>query len=61
LDGNAELATFCQVLEHAVIRSVEQGFMTKDLALCVSGGKEVTKEFYMYTEDYIEKVAEILA
>lgn len=35
--------------------------MTKDLALCVSGGKEVTKEFYMYTEDYIEKVAEILA
>ena len=35
LDNNAELAAFCQALERAVIKTVEDGFMTKDLAICV--------------------------
>jgi len=37
LDKNARLAQFCHDLEAACVDSVEQGFMTKDLALCVKG------------------------
>ena len=41
LDQNSELALFCLNLEQAVIATVESGKMTKDLALCISGGKNV--------------------
>lgn len=39
LDDNEELAKFCQDLEAAVIKTVEKGHMTKDLAICVHGSK----------------------
>lgn len=32
-----ELTKFCQDVEAAVIKTVENGFMTKDLAICVHG------------------------
>ena len=35
LDKNKELLNFCQTLERSVIQSVEEGFMTKDLAICI--------------------------
>jgi hypothetical protein len=37
----AELARFCTDLEKAVISTVEQGHMTKDLAICVHGTTKV--------------------
>jgi isocitrate dehydrogenase len=37
LDNNTELANFCKVLENVVIKTVECGKMTKDLALLIEG------------------------
>ena len=34
--------------------------MTKDLALCISGGKEVSKDKYLTTDAFIEKCAQTL-
>jgi isocitrate dehydrogenase len=39
LDKNDSLAKFCDSLEDACIDTVNQGFMTKDLALCIHGEK----------------------
>lgn len=36
-DGNDELKIFAEKLESSVIECVEQGYMTKDLAICVLG------------------------
>jgi isocitrate dehydrogenase len=54
------LTNFCETLERAVILTVERGFMTKDLALCVSEGKEVPRSKYTSTEEFMNKCAEIL-
>lgn len=35
LDNNAALDKFCKDMEKAIIETVERGFMTKDLAICV--------------------------
>ena len=47
LDGNLELATFADTLEDVVIKSVEAGHMTKDLAALVGPDQawETTEEF----------------
>ncbi|MCY7412649.1 MAG: NADP-dependent isocitrate dehydrogenase [Salinibacterium sp.] len=47
LDNNTELAAFVDTLEDVVIKSVEAGHMTKDLALLVGPGQkwETTEEF----------------
>lgn len=37
LDNNPALSQFVQLLEDACVETVERGFMTKDLALCVKG------------------------
>lgn len=60
LDGNQKLHVFCETLERAVIQSVKDGFMTKDLALCVSEGKPVGKDKYLTTQEYIDKVESYL-
>jgi isocitrate dehydrogenase len=59
LDNNAELKVFCEKLEAATVESVETGFMTKDLALLVHGPK-ADRSTYLNTQDYIDKIAEIL-
>ena len=38
LDGNTALEKFASSLEEACIDTIEGGFMTKDLAICVKGG-----------------------
>ena len=43
-----------------MIESVEQGFMTKDLAICVLNTNDVPRSSWLNTQDYINKVAEIL-
>ncbi|CAN5129673.1 NADP-dependent isocitrate dehydrogenase [soil metagenome] len=47
LDGNQALIDFANTLEDVVIKSVEDGHMTKDLALLVGPGQkwETTEEF----------------
>lgn len=35
--------------------------MTKDLALCISGGKAVDRSKYMTTTEFINKIAENFA
>jgi len=56
LDGNAKLAQFADLLESATIRSVEEGFMTKDLALIVHNTNEISREKYVNTQEFIYNV-----
>ena len=60
LDNNGELMNFCLLLEEAVIITVERGFMTKDLALCVSGTQNVARSAYCTTEEFMRKCEETL-
>jgi len=61
LDNNEELAKFCKSLEDSCIETVESGFMTKDLALCIKGTIEnVTRSDYCSTEEFLNKVTETL-
>jgi len=53
------LAKFCETLEEAVVETVRNGFMTKDLALCVSHGEPVGEDKYLTTNDFLDKVEEI--
>lgn len=41
LDNNIFLGNFCETLEKSVIRTVENGFMTKDLAMIVHGSSNL--------------------
>ena len=52
MDATPEVRKFAQTLERVVIETVEQGFMTKDLALLVG-----PDQGYLTTEGFIEKVA----
>jgi isocitrate dehydrogenase len=60
LDNNDKLAKFAQALEAAIIESVEAGFMTKDLAICVHGTMDVARDTYLNTEEFMNKIAEAL-
>jgi isocitrate dehydrogenase len=59
LDGNEELIRFAGLLEQSCIDAVEQGNMTKDLALLVYGDK-VTPDRYLTTEEYFDAIENIL-
>jgi len=49
LDHNEKLAKFSKTLEEVIVESVEAGFMTKDLAICVAGTMEVPRDKYQIT------------
>ncbi len=51
LDDNEELKNFANLLEKVCIRTVEKGFMTKDLALLVG-----PKQSWLNTQDFISKI-----
>ncbi|MDP9102471.1 MAG: NADP-dependent isocitrate dehydrogenase [Pseudomonadota bacterium] len=55
LDNNPELAKFAHTLEKVCVDTVEQGFMTKDLALLVGD-----EQSWLTTEGFLDKVAENL-
>jgi isocitrate dehydrogenase len=59
LDNNPALTKFCNDLEASCIETVEAGFMTKDLALCVHG-EGLKREHYLNTVDFMNKIAENL-
>lgn len=60
LDHNKELEHFCHTLEATIIETVEKGFMTKDLAICVLDTTNVPREKYCETIEFIKKIAEFL-
>ena len=52
LDGTPEVARFAETLEDVVVKTVESGHMTKDLAALI--GKE---QAYQTTEEFMESLA----
>jgi isocitrate dehydrogenase len=56
LDGNQPLIDFCHKLEAVCVETVEAGFMTKDLAVCIHGNKVNHGEHYLNTEEFLEKL-----
>jgi len=55
LDDNTALANFASTLEKVTVQTVEDGFMTKDLALLVGPDQQ-----WLTTMGYLEKVDEYL-
>ncbi|HRN49323.1 MAG TPA: NADP-dependent isocitrate dehydrogenase, partial [Niabella sp.] len=60
LDGNQELIDFANKLEAVCIETVEEGKMTKDLAVCIHGNKVKLGEDYLNTEDFLAAIDENL-
>jgi len=58
LDGNADLTKFALALEKACVDCVDSGKMTKDLAGCIYGLKNVKPEHYLNTMDFLDAVDE---
>jgi len=59
LDNNPQLIKFVEELETACIETVETGFMTKDLAICIHGNS-VKRENYLNTQEFLDKIAQVL-
>lgn len=55
LDNNQELIDFSTKLEEVCIETVENGHMTKDLALLIHGNN-LTKENYLNTEEFLNEL-----
>ncbi|MEZ5684851.1 MAG: NADP-dependent isocitrate dehydrogenase [Paracoccaceae bacterium] len=57
LDGNTELMTFAETLERVTVQCVEDGFMTKDLALLVGPDQRwlTTMGFLEKIDSYLDK------
>ena len=55
MDDNAALMNFAETLEKVTVKAVEDGYMTKDLALLVGPDQK-----WMTTMGYLEKVDEYL-
>eukprot|EP00993_Chasmostoma_nieuportense_P000566 NODE_1521_length_1474_cov_183.694135_g1442_i0.p1 GENE.NODE_1521_length_1474_cov_183.694135_g1442_i0~~NODE_1521_length_1474_cov_183.694135_g1442_i0.p1 ORF type:complete len:420 (+),score=97.28 NODE_1521_length_1474_cov_183.694135_g1442_i0:57-1316(+) len=60
LDGNLRLKHFVQTLEQTCVETIEQGIMTKDLAICVHGS-QVQRSQYADTQAFLEAIARNLA
>jgi len=61
LDENAELKYFATSLEEVCIETIESGFYTKDLAICIKGLANTKREDYLNTHQFMDKLAENLA
>ncbi|UXI18237.1 hypothetical protein NH340_JMT04180 [Sarcoptes scabiei] len=59
LDSNQALANFAEKLEKVCVKTIESGFMTKDLALCAKGSG-ITRSDYLNTFEFLDKLAENL-
>lgn len=58
LDGNNDLIRWSHLLEKACIDTIESGKMTKDLAGCIHGLKNVKPGMYLNTNDFLEAINE---
>ena len=54
LDNLPELNKFCENLEAATIEAVENGEMTKDLAICIQNRNDVPRSSYLNTFEFIQ-------
>lgn len=55
LDGNKPLVDFADKLEETCIETVENGFMTKDLAMLIYGDK-LERSHYLSTQDFLAEI-----
>ena len=55
LDNNNELIDFCKTLETVCIETVENGQMTKDLALLIHG-KSLNRSHYLNTQEFLDAI-----
>ena len=55
LDKNNDLISFCNALENVCIKTVENGKMTKDLALLIHNEK-LNESDYLNTEDFLFEI-----
>lgn len=60
LDSNQPLVEFAQKLENVCVETIESGFMTKDLAICIKGMANVKREDYLETFEFMDKLSENL-
>lgn len=61
LDDNQALIQFSKNLETVCVETIEAGFMTKDLALCIKGSiDKVLRSDYLNTFEFLDKLAENL-
>lgn len=62
LDDNKPLKEFSEKLEKVCVDTIEAGFMTKDLAICVKGSADAVKRTdYLNTFEFLDKLAENLS
>ena len=61
LDNIPELHKFCESLEAATIEAVENGEMTKDLAICVHNTNTPNRNTYLNTLEFIQAVGKRVA
>lgn len=61
LDDTPELARFAKSLEAACVDTVDSGKMTKDLAGCIHGLKNLKEGMFLHTNDFLEAIREDLA
>src|SRR5579872_6041391 len=55
LDNTPDLIRFADTLEKVCVQTVEDGFMTKDLAM-LAFGNDVKEGKYLYTEDFLDAI-----
>jgi len=60
LDNNPELAKFATALEAVCVETIESGFMTKDLAICIKGMANTQRSDYLNTFEFLDKLADNL-
>ncbi|KAL1464620.1 hypothetical protein WDU94_004250 [Cyamophila willieti] len=60
LDSNQPLVEFAHKLEAVCVETIESGFMTKDLAICIKGMANVKREDYLETFEFMDKLSENL-
>jgi len=58
LDGNKDLQKWAELLEKTVIQAMEQGIVTKDLAIIIKNTNNPPRNSYCNTEEFIDRVKE---
>lgn len=57
LDNNSALTNFANKLEEVCVQTIEGGQMTKDLAICIKGMNNVTRQDYLSTFEFMDALA----
>ena len=57
LDNNQALMHWAKALESCCVSTIEAGFMTKDLAICIHGDT-LPKDSFLTTENFLAKINE---